>query len=536
MKNNWLLLVLGVVIVGFSACNNSVANLSGSAAELIPESATAVVSFDLKSLMEKANMDKVKQMDFYKDAVADAAREGGEVAAKVLENPENSGINLSEKAYFFADLQGKEEGILGLVFKVSDAQKMEDLILEGEGEIEEIKGISYLTGADQFTIAWKGDRGFMGTLLNRNQGDLKTAVLAIFDNKSNISSNSEATKALGESGDINYYFTTDALTKVFNSELAMAEVFVGANYLNDNHLWGSTSFENGEIKSLSYANLSKDLNSDLKLIFADGSETDFSRYIPKENLIMSMTGKLNVPGINQLLKDKNLNGLLNVQLNSVGLSADDIAKAIDGDMVLAVNKLDDNKEPSVLFAIKIGDRKKLNEILGKGEALGVLEKQGDDIYNFGGFGSPEGQVIIKDKLLIFSNNMDLLETLKDGKLAKSESIDKDTYTEINGVLGAYVNYETIMEYNYDQGGQQFGYGNMKEAITTFNWGKSTSIVTMKDDSKNALELIIESINQQYLDAKKQEAEWEKRWEEMETEELESQGLEYETVEEETIEM
>ena len=207
-------------------------------------------------------------------------------------------------------------------------------------------------------------------------------------------------------------------------------------------------------------------------------------------------------------------------------------------MVLAVNKLDDNKEPSVLFAIKIGDRKKLNEILGKGEALGVLEKQGDDIYNFGGFGSPEGQVIIKDKLLIFSNNMDLLETLKDGKLAKSESIDKDTYTEINGVLGAYVNYETIMELidNYDQGGQQFGYGNMKEAITTFNWGKSTSIVTMKDDSKNALELIIESINQQYLDAKKQEAEWEKRWEEMETEELESQGLEYETVEEETIEM
>lgn len=517
MMKNYLLLILGVIVIVFAACSGS-DNLQNSAAELVPESATAVVSFDLESLLKKANMEEVKQMEFYKDAVADAAREGGEVAAKVLENPENSGIDLSEKMYFFADIKDKKEGLVGFVFQIADAKKLENLVLEGEGEIEKIKGLNYFKGADGFTVAWKEQVGFMGTALNEKA--LQTAVLNVFNKKSSIGNNSKAAEALSKSGDITYYFSTEILTKIFENELTMSELFVGPNYFKDNHLWGSTSFEKGKIESTSSASLSKELNADLKMIFADGSETDFSRFIPKEKLMMSMTGKLNMRGINQLLKDKSLNGLLNRNLNKFGLSADDIAEAIDGDMVLAVNKLDDKREPSVLFGIKIGDREKLVEILGKGETLGILVKKDENTYRFGGYGNPEGQIIIKDDLMFFSNNLPLLAKLEKGKLEKSESIDNATYAAINGVLGVYVNYEPIFEMMESIGDLQFGSNNMKEAIAKFDWGTSTSTIKMQDDSKNALQLIIESTNQQYSDMKKREAEWEKRWEEMEKEELE----------------
>jgi len=534
MRKNWSLLILGVLIVGFSSCSKD-GSLKSGAAELVPESSTAVVAFDLGTMMEKADMDAIKKMDFYKDAIAQAAQESGEVAAKVLENPESSGIDLSKKAYFFANIQDEEDGLLGFVFNVNDAQKLEDLILEGEGEVEEIKGVSYLTGNDDFTIAWKGDKGFMGVVLKKNRTNLQESVIDIFNNNASISGNSKAVKALSQKGDINYYFTTDVLTKIFKEQLAMSEVFLGTEYFKDIHFWGSTEFLKGEIESTSSAKLSKELNADLKMIFADGSDTDFSRYIPKENLMMSMTGKLNAKGINQLLKDKNLNGLLNVRLNSVGLSADDVAKAIDGDMVLAVNNNGEEEEPSVLFAIKIGDRKLLNNILSKGETLGMLSKKDDNTYQFGGYGNPDGQIIIKDKLMFFSNDMTLLSKLEKGKLDKSECIDKKTYAAIEGVLGFYVDYESVFAMTEQFGrGNEFAYSSMKEAYAKFDWGESTSTVTMKDDSKNALALIFEGANEQYKSMKEEEEEWERAWKEMEKEELELQGLEYEEEEEEEV--
>lgn len=517
MKNLWLVVFCAVATFGLFSCGSGSlgsGNLSESAAIAVPENSTMVVGINLKSLMEKADMDAVKEMDFYKDMVAEAARQQGETMAKILENPEKSGIDLNESAYFFMDMDKKSQSrLIGFTFKIADKDDFETLVKESDMDAQKGKGYEYAVNNGN-VVAWDKTIGFVGSISNRNDGsdEVIEKLGKIFSGKSSITDNSDAAKALGGNHDINYYFSSASIVDMFEDELAEAEVFISKKDLKNNTFSGYTDFKKGEIVSIGNSELSKGLKSDLKMLFGEGSETDFSKYLPGENVVMLMTGKLNFAGINQLLKDKGVNGLANMQLNSVGLTTDDIANAIDGDMAIVANAEANTDEPSGVITLKIGDRKALDEILNKGEALGMFSKVDKNTYSIGGFGVPSAKIIIDGKVMIISNDMEYLAKIEDGGLKKSERIDKSTYKSANGVFGMYMDYANMAEGFGSMAPMDMNTGGMETMQYSIGWGESSSKITMKDKSKNALQVLIEGMNETYLESEKEREAWEAEWE------------------------
>ena len=521
MKNLWLVLILAVIVSGFSACKSG--SDGESAMNNVPENAAAVISINLKNLMDKADLDAVKKMDFYQDMIAEAAKQQGEAMAKVLENPEESGIDLTQNAYFFADINGMDRSVLtGFVFKIANEKQFEALAKTSGLSLEKGKGFQF-GASNESVIAWNGSTGFIGTIGNNYEEGENVAIQLdkVFNSKKSITNNSKAVKALGENHDVNYYFSTASMVDMFDEELAMSDFFITKDDLKNNSFTGYTDFNKGVIESVGYSDLSKGLKSDLKMIFAEGSKTDFSPYISNENLVTLVTGKLNFRGINQLLKDKNVSGLLDMQLNGLGLKTDDIVAAIDGDMAIAMNMKKGSDDPAMLMTMKINDKKKLEMIFAKAEKMGLFTKLSDGVYAIRGemMNIPSGKILIQKDVLIFSNDMATLNKLEKGTLSKSERVSSSIYKNASGVFGIYMDYEGLAKGIGEMSPMSpMNMGNNVTTMTTsLNWDKSTSTMTMKNQSQNALKSLMESANDSYLKNKDNREEMRKQWEEYEEE-------------------
>lgn len=516
MKNIWLVVVCAVAMMGLFACNSGSlgsAKLGETAASAVPENSAMVVGINLKSLMDKADMDAVKEMDFYKDMVAEAARQQGETMAKILESPEKSGVDLNENAYFFMNMESKNNGLLGFTFKIANQDDFEALVKESDMDAQKGKGYQYAVN-NESVVAWDGTIGFVGAIMDEYNDDKAVSKLLteVFDGKSSIADNKDAAKALGGNHDISYYFSSSSIVKIFEDELAMSEMFISKDDLKNNKFSGYTDFKNGEIVSQANSELSKGLKSDLKMIFGEGSNTDFSEYLPEDNLVMLMTGKLNFAGINQLLKDKNVNGMADSYMNAVGLTTNDIAKAIDGDMAMVLNAQKNSDEPVGVVTLKIGDRKAFDEILNKAEAMGILSKESDNSYVVGGMGMPSAKMIIDGKVMIFSNDMAYISKIENGGLSKSERVSKARYDSANGVFGMYMDYASVAEGFAGMSPMGMNTGGMETMQYSIGWEESSSTITMTDKSKNALQVLIEGLNESYLEAEKERKAWEAEWE------------------------
>ena len=93
---------------------------------IIPKDASMVVSIDFKQLYEKSNIDKSKKGKDLKSYIENVIKDffsdmDEEEINAILQNPNESGIEFTEKGYLFI---GRESNTYGLVFKVSDKKKI----------------------------------------------------------------------------------------------------------------------------------------------------------------------------------------------------------------------------------------------------------------------------------------------------------------------------------------------------------------------------------------------------------------------------
>ena len=124
--------------------------------------------------------------------------------------------------------------------------------------------------------------------------------------------------------------------------------------------------------------------------------------------------------------------------------------------------------------------------------------------------------------------MATLNKLEKGTLSKSERVSSSVYKNASGVFGMYMNYEGLAKGIGEMSPMSpMNMGNNVTTITTsLNWDKSTSTMTMKNQSQNALKSLMESANDSYLKNKENREEMRKQWEEYdeleveETEEIE----------------
>ena len=119
------------------------------AAQAIPKNATSVTAMNLPSLMQKADFESVKQMDFYKEAIADADKDNPTVAS-IMRDPKKSGVDFTKNVYFVQDYNlGGLDGYgaeMTILMSLTDAAAFEAIVKSGKTDvkIETKDGVKYV--------------------------------------------------------------------------------------------------------------------------------------------------------------------------------------------------------------------------------------------------------------------------------------------------------------------------------------------------------------------------------------------------------
>lgn len=95
---------------------------------VLPKDAAVVVSVDLVSMADKSGLSSDKGAPVVarlSNALKSGAEGAGELIDKVTKDPSESGLDLTEKVYYFVGSGGVSTG---LVMRVSDDGKLEDLL------------------------------------------------------------------------------------------------------------------------------------------------------------------------------------------------------------------------------------------------------------------------------------------------------------------------------------------------------------------------------------------------------------------------
>lgn len=126
MKANEILRFLGLAIV-LLLCS---CGKQGNYENALPKDAALVLQADFASMVSKSGLGRAqgkKALGHLGDLLKSGMEGSDDLIDKIMENPEESGLELSEKVYFFAEPQVNH---IGLIAKVSDKGKVKDLLEE----------------------------------------------------------------------------------------------------------------------------------------------------------------------------------------------------------------------------------------------------------------------------------------------------------------------------------------------------------------------------------------------------------------------
>lgn len=247
-----------ILAISITACSKKKSGIP------VPKDAAVVFHIDGASLNSKLSWDEVKKSDWFKNAI-EMVEEEDEMAKKLLNDPEESGIDIKSSAYIFMTPRGRG-GYAGIVVSLKDEKKFETLIQKAGGgsEVKKTDGMSVILNDDDNVITWKGNKmvfiadnpeinsgsGFMND--DREEYNFGTDSLLYFakeihglSGKKSLGSNSKFASLMDEKGDMHFWVNSAALSgSMLSGPLSLTNV---GKLFEDNIGTGTLSFDNGKI-------------------------------------------------------------------------------------------------------------------------------------------------------------------------------------------------------------------------------------------------------------------------------------------------
>lgn len=238
-----------------------------------------------------------------------------------------------------------------------------------------------------------------------------------------------------ENNDISVYMSYDAVMSNLGQDKGMM-AGMGAMLMNSS-IWKNAAmttainFEDGKIVADMKYFPSDSLKSIAKEAGKENIDKDMLARIPAQKLNFAMGYHL-APQILKMMLDRlNLTGMANMALTEAGTNVDEILGAFTGDMTLSLNEFAVNKvtitpdnsmsalpgEPqvqpyedykpqmSVLFAIKVKDKAKLDKLLAMVQKQTGVAPAANGTYQFPLSGQDSVNILINDKYIIVANKM-----------------------------------------------------------------------------------------------------------------------------------
>jgi hypothetical protein len=487
-------------------------------ANAIPKDAMSVMAINLPSLMQKADFESVKQMDFYKDMV-DSAATGNAAIAEILRDPKKSGVDFTKNIYIVQDfnfLSGSRENASGAVLlSLSDAGAFEKMLTSGKkhGTVETKDGVKYMSFGGEKNqnenglnvslfkevIAWNDKMAVLGG--NTEGGDKSS----FFKNKAETSivKNENFAKLFNEQHDVYSYSSFDKMAESPEIKSGAGMMNIDPKALKGNYTTGYADFENGKMVSKSDFQINKEIRNQWGLVFKNTVKTDFSKYLKGENIGFAATLALDVKGLKEIINANPQYRILLESAKSDKFSTDDVFKALDGDIVIASSP-NANKDAkwNGMIGLKLSDKATMEKLVNFLISQDAMVSEGNGVYHFGGMANmmsksyvSNGKIAFVDDVL-FIGNAETLANLKNGGAVSSDV--KDVLNK--NIFGLYTNFSKMLANTEGMHDPE-----MTELKVTMNGTHGEGIMKTKDANENSLKSLMKALNRWYVKNKADDA-------------------------------
>ena len=384
------------MVLFFASCKKT--NQQG---RLIPADAGMVMHINGQSISSKLPWDEIKGNALFQKLYADSTVPA--FVKKILDNPENSGINVEEDLMMFVK-QDSLGTLIGLEGTVKDAEKFKlfnlDLVTGGN---ESDKGdVHYISNSPKICVGWNkgkfvylvnspgmgrsrfgGNYGGMSELKSR---DMMLACKDVFDLKedNSLGSNEKFTALMKKEGDVHFWINSEALMKGAGGGMAMLNMLKMDKLYEGSVTVGTLNFESGKMTVDFKSYSGKTVADLLKKYSGSNVSEDMLKRIPAKDVGAVIALNFKPEGIKELLKLFGVDGLANIALAQAGFTLDDFVKANKGDVLISIGDFKTRVDsavtfggdgtvtkttPEYLFSASIGDKESFNKLIEAGKKL-----------------------------------------------------------------------------------------------------------------------------------------------------------------------
>jgi hypothetical protein len=355
------ILLLGVLALGFTSCSKKSENL-----KVIPKDAMVVVSFDLQSLYQKADVEELQQLKSFqklKEEISNDNKEMGKIFNEILKDPKSSGVDFKKNAFFFVCDSKKYGGdsrnpYIGVTAVLSDDSKFKDLLnrvsqaTKLQLDIKKEGALNIVYFNEGASLSW--DNKKMLFLVNDNYS---TRVDVVLKKLYEQSKSEQITDIKGFSDfldgqkDINVWLNFGGFMQddsMFLNGIAASLYKSLFNMQKDSYFYGFIDFGKDDIKLTTYSIYNQETAKLLKKydLYDISFDKDILKNFP-EKLPIAIGGAVNVKNYYEFLKaqfgkELNEDDLVKL-LNTQGLTKDNVLNFFGGSFMLAIEGFENQK-------------------------------------------------------------------------------------------------------------------------------------------------------------------------------------------------
>jgi hypothetical protein len=589
-------------ILMFSLLAFCATSLFGQASKLIPNDAVAVMSIHSESFEKKVDMDKVWQMEIFKEFDTKAKtelKENYDIVSRIYKEPSKAGVNLFPRSYGYVQ-KADEMVFMAQVFNMASKDKFEDFLKNGlmksgpQMTIEKSSGFEYIF-MDEAALAWN-DKAIMFATVQGDQKGLyegldyddeayyeklderrkkfateKKAMLVkklsgvIAKNVTAISNSNfmefkKATHDVGMWLNMDYISQFIAESAMNESSMKMEEAKMMeylAGITEDSYYHALVNFKAGEAEMDIKTYTNEKMFDLYKGVYSKNINPDFFNYVNGGQLLgfasvaidiekaVAATLEVYKPMMAEIPQYGKMSGSV---LDLLGIAIDEkaLAGVLKGDVLVAltdvaekevkyidyeydedynmtkVEKTRKQTVPMYVAEMTIGNKDDLMKILGALKSFQIISEK-DNMYSVTAPGMEiEVNMIVKNNLLVISNDMNLL---KNGA-SKSNRLNTTIQAEaLKNNTFMYMNFQNlfskIMEVEEMSGSDKltmqyfksmFSHAKFKGTEVGDKMFTNKFVVSMNDKKTNSAMQLFQIANKMYLDDKARQAEYRKKYE------------------------
>ena len=495
-----IFLALAIVFLTFSSCKKDVV-VGEDAIINIPSTSSSVTAFDVKTLMKKSDFTEVQKMPNFKNIINDAVQGNSSLTA-LLTNISESGVDLNEKVYLTTNPTKEGMGYNTVFLSLKDKDAFKTIMTaSSNASVSSGEGYEYFSPEKNVTIGWNDELAVIALALDY-AADLKTGIENVFTTtkETSIAGDSNLQQCLSKSGDIVSWLNSASLEEEAKGNLFIGFAGITPEMIKGNYAHSFINFENGEIVSDSEFQINDELSKKYKHIFKDKVKTDFSKFVPAENLAFAVTTGIDARGINMILEQNAfVLGMANTAMKEYGLTIDGLTKTFDGDLLMSGYRVEGKENPISLMAMKIGDKEKFQELINLGIEYDALVDKGNGVYDVasqpGLDDMEQSQLFFDGKIAFMGDGPNIISKIQSGEWIKMKGIDGNIKKVVSGnIMGMFADFQSIAKLT-DMG--NIDLSGIKNGVMRMDRDDSSFKIDMADKNTNSLKSIFQMLNDNY---------------------------------------